>query len=114
MNPCFFTALSPLHMFALSACLVLAAPTATLSLAFKLLPGRLPAGTAKFEFQRTVPTIARVNRGRNAHDGAPESASGQRGESPLQAYVLRPVSDCNCVAARRGGEQQEVNGQSVG
>src|SRR5262249_33052724 len=55
-------------MFALSACLVLAVPTATLSLAFKLLPGRLPAGTAKFEFQRTVPNIAQVNRGRNAHD----------------------------------------------
>jgi hypothetical protein len=35
---------------------------------FKLLPGRLPAGTAKFEFQRTVLTIAQVNRGRNAHD----------------------------------------------
>jgi hypothetical protein len=29
MNPCFFTAPSPLHMFALSACLVLAVPTAT-------------------------------------------------------------------------------------
>ena len=68
MNPCFFTAPSPLHMFALSACLVIAVPTATLSLAFKLLPGRLPAGTPKFEFQRTVPTIAQVNRGRNAHD----------------------------------------------
>ena len=68
MNPCFFTAPSPLHMFALSACLVLAVPTATLSLAFKLLPGRLPAGTAKFEFQRAVLTIAQVNRGRNARN----------------------------------------------
>jgi len=38
-----------------------------ISSVFKLLPGRLPAGTGKFEFQRTVPTIARVNRGRNAH-----------------------------------------------
>src|SRR6266540_1598471 len=45
---------------------------------------------------------------------APESASGRRGESPLQANALRPVTDCNCVAARRGGEQQEVNDQSVG
>jgi hypothetical protein len=27
MNPCFFTAPSPLHMFALSACLVLAVPS---------------------------------------------------------------------------------------
>ncbi|HZF41658.1 MAG TPA: hypothetical protein VE715_22760, partial [Blastocatellia bacterium] len=42
----------------LPACLVLAIPVATLSSAFKLLPGRLPAGTAKFEFQRTVPLIA--------------------------------------------------------
>jgi hypothetical protein len=48
--------------------LVIASPTATLSLAFKLLPGRLPAGTAKFEFQRTVLLIAQVNRGRNAND----------------------------------------------
>ena len=40
---------------------------------------------------------------------APESASGQRGESPLQANALRPVTECNCVAAMRGGEQQEVN-----
>jgi hypothetical protein len=43
-------------------------PTATLSLAFKLLPGKLPAGTAKFEFQRSVPLIAQANRGRNTHD----------------------------------------------
>ena len=42
------------------------------------------------------------------------SASNQRGESPLQADALRPVTDSNCVAARRGGEQQEVNDQSVG
>src|SRR5262245_49865200 len=39
-----------------------------ISSAFKLLPGRLPAGTGKFEFQRTVPTISRVNRGRSARD----------------------------------------------
>jgi len=39
-----------------------------ISSAFKLLPGRLPAGTDKFEFQRTVPAIAPVNRGRFAHD----------------------------------------------
>ena len=45
---------------------------------------------------------------------APASVRGQRGGSPLQAYALRPVTDCNCVAARRGGEQQEVNDQSVG
>ena len=45
---------------------------------------------------------------------APESACSQRGESPLEAYALRPVTECNCVAKRRGGEQQEVNDQSVG
>jgi hypothetical protein len=45
---------------------------------------------------------------------APESASGRRGASPLQADALRPVTECNCDAAMRGGEQQEVNDQSVG
>ena len=68
MNLCFFTAPSPLHMFALSACLVIAVPTAILSLAFKLLPGRLPAGTPKFEFQRTVLFITQVNRECNTRD----------------------------------------------
>src|SRR5262249_50817891 len=49
--------------------------TATPSSAFKLLPGRLPVGTAKFEFQRTGRMIARIgqveaqfNRGRFARD----------------------------------------------
>jgi hypothetical protein len=46
--------------------------------------------------------------------GAPESASSQRGGSPLQVNALRPVAECNCDAAMRGGEQQEVNDQSVG
>jgi hypothetical protein len=32
----------------------------------------------------------------------------------LSRPALQPVTDCNCVAARRGGEQQEVNDQSVG
>ncbi len=32
----------------------------------------------------------------------------------LSRFTLQPVTDCNCVAARRGGEQQEVNDQSVG
>jgi hypothetical protein len=45
---------------------------------------------------------------------APESVRGRRGGSPLQAYALRPVTERNCVAARRGGEQREVNNQSVG
>ena len=44
---------------------------------------------------------------------APASILGQRGESPLMADALRPLTVCNCVAARRGGEQQEVSNQSV-
>src|SRR5687768_2207028 len=42
------------------------------------------------------------------------SVFGWQGESPFQACPLRPVTDCNCVAARRGGEQQEVKKSSVG
>ena len=45
---------------------------------------------------------------------APERREGQRGESPLRANALRPVAKSNCVAARRCGEQQEANDQSVG
>ena len=37
---------------------------------------------------------------------------GWRGESPLQVE-RKPVTDCNCVVVRRGGQQQEVNDQSV-
>jgi hypothetical protein len=32
----------------------------------------------------------------------------------LSRSTLQPVADCHCVAVRRGGEQQEVNDQSVG
>ena len=46
-------------------------------------------------------------------DRAPASVLGQRGVSPLMAYTLRPLVDCNCVAGRRGGEQQEASNQSV-
>ena len=41
------------------------------------------------------------------------SGFGQRGASPLRAGVLRPVTDCNRVAARPGGKQQEVKDRSV-
>ena len=69
MNPCFF------HGVVAVTCVCICR-RAWLSLyrlqlissVFKLLPGRLPAGTAKFEFQRTVLTIAQGNRGRNTHD----------------------------------------------
>ena len=50
-----------------------------------------------------------VGASRRFAPSAPASVFGQRGESPLLAYTLRPVTDCNCVAARRGGEQQEVS-----
>jgi hypothetical protein len=33
----------------------------------------------------------------------------QRGASPLQVNLLRPVANRNCVAARRGGEQRKAN-----
>ena len=53
--------------------------------------------------------VARQVAVRRTPPSAPESAFGQRGGSPLQARPLRPVTDCHCVAVRRGGEQQEVN-----
>jgi len=59
-------------------------------------------------------TTAFQSPGVNAWASAPESASSQRGASPLQANALRPVTECNCDAAMRGGEQQEVKDQSVG
>ena len=42
------------------------------------------------------------------HPSAPVIASNQQGESPCQS-VLDFVTESNCVAARRGGEQLEVN-----
>ena len=48
-----------------------------------------------------------------AQDGAFVSLFGRRGASPLQVDVLRPVTESNCVVARRGGKQLEVNDQSV-
>jgi len=49
----------------------------------------------------------------SAHPSAPVSVFGPRGGSPLQARTLRPVTERNCVAARRGGEQRDVNDQSA-
>ena len=51
---------------------------------------------------------------RTARPSAPESVCDRRGGSPLQVYALRPVTNCYCVAVRRGGELQEVNDSSVG
>jgi hypothetical protein len=52
--------------------------------------------------------------GRRPSVSAPASVHGRRGGSPLQACALRPVTERNCVARRRGGKQREVNDQSVG
>ena len=49
----------------------------------------------------------------NRVTSASVSVFGQGGASPFQAYALRPVTEGNCVAARRGGKQPEVNDQSV-
>jgi hypothetical protein len=58
--------------------------------------------------------VCRRNPDLTVGASAPESASSQRGASSLQANALRPVTECNCDAAMRGGEQQEVNDQTVG
>jgi hypothetical protein len=50
---------------------------------------------------------------RRADPSASERVPEPRGASPLRAQVLRPVTECNCVAARPGGEQQEVNDRSA-
>ena len=50
---------------------------------------------------------------RQVGPSASVSVFGQRGASPFRAYALRPVTEGNCVAARRGGKQLEVNDQSV-
>src|SRR5215207_3989745 len=57
--------------------------------------------------------IIRRRRGWKHASSAPESAHEQRGESPLQANALRPETESNCSVRRRGGEQLEVNDQSV-
>jgi hypothetical protein len=71
------------------------------------------------KLNRDDPDVSRLKthspkRARSARSSAPESVFNRRGGSPLQVYALRPVTDCNCVAVRRGGEPQEVNDPSVG
>jgi hypothetical protein len=55
-----------------------------------------------------------IMSGRDARGRAAASVLGWKGESPFQACPLRPVTNCNCVVERRGGEQQEVKKSSVG
>ena len=50
----------------------------------------------------------------DARGRASVSVFGWKGVSPFQACPLRPVFNCNCVAARRGGEQQKEKKSSVG
>jgi hypothetical protein len=61
-----------------------------------------------------VPPAIHLKAGETPAVRAPTSALVQRGVNPLQAYVLRPVTEGNCVAVRRGGEQLEVRDQSAG
>ena len=49
-----------------------------------------------------------------ARPSAPVSALNQQGESPCSGLDLTLIVEGNCVAARRGGEQPETNGWSVG
>ena len=49
-----------------------------------------------------------------ATGGASVRVFGAKGGSPIQACTVRPVFICNCVAARRGGEQQKEKKSSVG
>ena len=50
----------------------------------------------------------------DAPASAPGSAHSQKGASPFQGNAHALSTERNCVAARRGGEQQEVKDQSVG
>jgi hypothetical protein len=59
------------------------------------------------------PPLCGGNPAMESRTSAFGSVFGRRGESPLQARALRPVTESNCVAARRGGKQLEVNEQSV-
>ena len=46
-------------------------------------------------------------------NGAPATARHLRGESPRRVRALGPETESSCVAARRGGEQLEVNRRSA-
>ena len=54
-------------------------------------------------------------RSRRRSDGAsaPVKAFDQEGESTFQANVTSLNNKSNCVAVRQGGEQLELNDQSV-
>ena len=50
---------------------------------------------------------------RSVPASAPVKAFDQEGESPFQANVTSLNNKSNCVAVRQGGEQLELNDQSV-
>ena len=67
----------------------------------------------RFGYVACVPIARTGDIMRSMMASASVSVFGQRSASLLQGYTLRPVTECNCVAVRRGGEQQEVNEQPV-
>jgi hypothetical protein len=54
-----------------------------------------------------------ANLGLKPEASAPVKAFDQEGESPFQANVTSLNNKSNCVAVRQGGEQLELNDQSV-
>jgi hypothetical protein len=69
-------------------------------------------GNRSSEKRFSMRVFARVATTGQAGMSAPESVRGRRGGSPLQVYAHRPVTERNCVTAKWGGEQREVNNQS--
>ena len=59
-------------------------------------------------------TALGIMSAQDARGRASVSVFGWKGASPFQACPLRPVFNCNCVAARRGGEQRKEKKSSVG
>jgi hypothetical protein len=55
-----------------------------------------------------------IFRGLKPTASAPLKTFDRRGASPREDLRYEPVTESNCVAVRRGGEQLEVNDQSVG
>ncbi len=63
---------------------------------------------------KKVGAITRLRANTRFAPSAPVSARSQKGVSPFQANRFRPEINRNCVVVSRGGEQREVNDQSVG
>ena len=74
-----------------------------------LLLARVPVKYDRFTVVDPRPVIARLGRATVRS----RARSVQGGASPLQVNLLRPVSNRNCVAVRRGGEQRKVTEPSV-